>query len=62
MVTVKDLQVTLERVCKELSEMKESQAMFERNLTSKIDNLETLLVAKDKKIQELEYRIDDLEQ
>jgi hypothetical protein len=59
MVTVKDLQTTPDRVCKELSEMKASQAKFERSLTSKIDNLETLLVTKDRKIQELEYRIDD---
>lgn len=60
--TVQDLQSALDRVFIELKEMKESQLEFEKKLTNKIDNLEKLLTTKDKKIQELETRIDDLEQ
>jgi len=62
MVKVQDLQSALDRVFIELKEMKESQLEFEKKLTNKIDNLEKLLITKDKKIQELETRIDDLEQ
>jgi len=60
--TVQDLQSALDRVFIELKEMRESQLEFEKKLTNKIDNLEKLLITKDKKIQELETRIDDLEQ
>lgn len=56
------LQETLDRLCRDISEIKESQKGLDRSFKDKISKLEKLLEAKDKKIHELENRIDDLEQ